>query len=81
MFPYHKYLQDYGIAENDFKRICAMSSWAVCGQRLLYENENSDDEDNEGNHAYNEAEDDKENNKYARTIFFLHYKLRSRFDG
>ncbi|CAB5377882.1 unnamed protein product [Rhizophagus irregularis] len=68
MYPYHKFLQDYGIAENDFKRICAMSSWAICGQRLTHETENSDndDNDNEDDHTYNETDDDEENTK-------LHY--------
>jgi tRNA:m4X modification enzyme len=56
MFPYHEYFQDNGITNNDFKRICAMSSWAICGQRLPNEND-------EGDHAYNEAEDGDENNK------------------
>jgi len=65
MFPYHKFLQDYGMTENDFKRICAMSSWAICGQRLTYETENNDndDDDNEDDHTYSETEDAEENNK------------------
>ncbi|GES74075.1 tRNA:m(4)X modification enzyme TRM13 homolog [Rhizophagus clarus] len=70
MFPYHKFLQDYGITENDFKRICAMSSWAICGQRLNHETENNDnddndndDNDNEDDHTYNETEDEEENTK------------------
>lgn len=32
MYPYHEFFQ-VGITETDFKGICAMSSWAICGQR------------------------------------------------
>ena len=70
MFPYHKYLQDHGITENDFKRMCAMSSWAICGQRPNYENEDNDDENNE-DHAYNEPEDGEGNEKCVKCCFML----------
>src|SRR6266542_2251297 len=62
MFPYHEYLQDSGITENDFKRICAMSSWAICGQRPTYEKggDSNDNEDND-DHAYNEENDEEIN--------------------
>lgn len=47
-----------------------MSSWAICGQRLTHETENSDndDNDNEDDHTYNEIEDDEENTKYEYVI-------------
>ncbi|CAG8434715.1 2218_t:CDS:10 [Funneliformis mosseae] len=62
MFPYQEYLQDFGITENDFKRLCAMSSWAICGQRSTGD-KNFTVEDDEDNHAYDEVEDEEENNK------------------
>ncbi|CAG8486027.1 15227_t:CDS:10 [Gigaspora rosea] len=30
MYPNHQYLEDIGITNDDFKRICTMSSWAIC---------------------------------------------------
>jgi tRNA:m4X modification enzyme len=80
MFPYYKFLHDYGITENDFKRLCAMSSWAICGQRPAYETENNDndDDDNEEDHIYDEAEDGEENNKCVLNNN-LYYKLRNIF--
>ena len=48
-----------------------MSSWTICGVRLIYKIENNDDEDNEeDNHAY-ETEDGKENNKYDLNINYI----------
>ncbi|CAG8656120.1 16380_t:CDS:2, partial [Acaulospora morrowiae] len=71
MYPNQEYLREIGITESDFKGICAMSSWAICGQRSNHDdnksgeheennsNENDDVEDI-GEHAYYDFDDTKQ---------------------
>ncbi|CAG8506358.1 15401_t:CDS:2 [Acaulospora colombiana] len=48
MYPNHEYLKEFGITEDDFKGMCVMSSWAVCGQRPRHgDNENGEHEEND----------------------------------
>jgi hypothetical protein len=55
MYPYQEYLNEAGISSKDFAYICAMSSWAVCGQR-------SKNEDVDNDHGCDDQEDSYEDN-------------------
>ena len=72
MYPYHDYLKDLGITKDDFQRICAMSSWAICGQRQKYKKADDDcgerekkDKDHDQEHdliSYNKSDLDDDDN-------------------
>ncbi|RHZ50622.1 hypothetical protein Glove_494g4 [Diversispora epigaea] len=84
MYPYHEFLQEIGITEADFKGICAMSSWAICGQRLGKckedTNENENDDDGKEKNKNLIEKDDEEEHFYDDSMEFteedntrLHY--------
>ena len=45
MYPYQEYLNETGITPRDFACMCAMSSWAICGQRSKNDGDGDDDHD------------------------------------
>ncbi|CAG8487121.1 2237_t:CDS:2 [Diversispora eburnea] len=84
MYPYHEFLQEIGITKADFKGICAMSSWAICGQRpdkcKEDNNENKDDGDSKEKNKNLIKNDDEEEHFYHDSMEFteedntrLHY--------
>ncbi|RIB12853.1 methyltransferase TRM13-domain-containing protein [Gigaspora rosea] len=62
MYPNHQYLEDIGITNDDFKRICTMSSWAICGQRSRHNDKHSDDDDDDHTCDNSAEPDDDDNN-------------------
>ncbi|CAJ0648270.1 11773_t:CDS:2 [Entrophospora sp. SA101] len=78
MYPYHDYLKDLGITKNDFQRICAMSSWAICGQRQKYK---KDDNDCEGEKEYEDYDYESDLVKKEDNLEILGYQCKRILDA